>query len=160
MYTFTRVWRLFQKLPTLLAFVSIYVCNAQCKLEIPIVLRYLTRRHLHPWLTSLNWKYRKIDKWYTNKIVVNCCQKNCQTNEISTKSTFHPFLMIRTIRIVLKTWKKCNASTLLYAPTCDLPPITGSEFHYLNGVIHEAIIRFNAHLAQSKCNNVINTWIS
>ena len=89
------------KVTTLLAFVSICVYNAQCKLEIPTVLHgawsvgILIRRHLHPWLTSLNWKYRKIDKWYTNKIVVNCCQINCQTDETSTRSTFHPFLMIR-----------------------------------------------------------------
>ena len=93
------------KVITLLAFVSIpvsiCVCNAQCKLEIPIVLHgtwsvgLLIRSHLHPWLTSLNWKYRKIDKWYTNKIAVNCWQLNCQTDEISTRSTFHPFLMIR-----------------------------------------------------------------
>ena len=89
------------KVTTLVAFVSICVCNAQYKLEIPIVLHgtwsvgILIRRHLHPWLTSLNWKYRKIDKWYSYKIVVNCCQINCQTDEISTRSTF-------TIRIVWK----------------------------------------------------------
>ena len=89
------------KVKPLLSFVSICVCNAKCKLEIPIVLHgtwsvgLLIRSHLHPWLTSLNWKYRKIDKWYTNKIAVNCCQINCQTDEISTRSTFHPFLMIR-----------------------------------------------------------------
>ena len=89
------------KVKPLLAFVSICVCNAQCKLEIPIVLHgtwsvgLLIRSHLHPWLTSLNWKYRKIDKWYTNRITVNCCQINCQADNISTRSTFHPFLMIR-----------------------------------------------------------------
>ena len=69
------------------AFVSICVCNAQCKLKIPIILQgtwsvgILIHRYLHPWLTSLNWKYRKIDKWYTNKIAVNCCQINCQTDQ-------------------------------------------------------------------------------
>ena len=71
----------FSKVKTLLAFVSICVCNAQCKLEIPIVLHgtwsvgLLIRSHLHPWLTSLNWKYRKINKWYTNKIAVNSPEK-------------------------------------------------------------------------------------
>ena len=104
--------------------------RVQCtvKLEIPIVLHgtwsvgILIRSHLHPWLTSLNWKYRKINKWYTNKTVVNCCQINCQTDEISTRSTFHPFLMIRS-DLFWKHEKNCNASTLLYAPTGDLLPV-------------------------------------
>ena len=84
------------KVKTLLAFVSICVCNVQCKLEIPIVLHgtwsvgIMIRRHLHPWLPSLNWKYRKIDKWYTNKIVVNCCQINCQQMKYQPGQHFIP----------------------------------------------------------------------
>ena len=63
-----------------------WVCNAQCKLEIPIVLHgtwsvgLLIRSRLHPWPTSLSCKYRKVDKWYTNKIAVNGCQIKCQTD--------------------------------------------------------------------------------
>ena len=113
--------------------------NAQCKLEIPIILHgtwsvgILIRNHgdvcllllaLYWWyrmtdelslkITLLNWKYRKIDKWYTNKIVVNCCQINCQTDEISTRSTFLS-LLNDTIRIVLKRLHP------FICPTDDLP---------------------------------------
>ena len=35
------------------------------------------------------------DTLCTNETVVNCCHINCQTDEISTRSTLHPFCMIR-----------------------------------------------------------------
>ena len=98
------------KVKTLLAFVSICVCNAQCKSESPIVLHgtwsvgILIRRHLHP---DLNCRQLLSDK----------LPNRWNINQVNISSLFND-----TIRIVLKTWKNCNASTLLNAPTGDLPP--------------------------------------
>ena len=116
------------KVKTLSAFVSICVCNAQCKLEIPIVLHgaWSVGTFTPDLYTSLNWKYRKIDKWYTNEIVVNCCQINHQTDEISTRSALHPSFMIRK-ELFWKHEKNCDASTLLYTPTGDFPSVLNSS---------------------------------
>ena len=120
-----------------LAFGSICVYNAQCKFKIPLVLHgiYLIRRHLHPWLNPSNRKHRK---GYTNETVVNWCQINHQTDQITTRSTFYPFLLIQYELF----WKHDNASTLLHIPTHDLPSITiaaGYQYRILSALTHPCL---------------------
>ena len=89
---------------TVLAFVSICVCNAQCKLEIPIVLHgkwkigTLISRNLHSWLNSLNWNYRKINKWYTNETVTPppFCMSQLMTSD----------LLVYSVLTILGYWDK------------------------------------------------------
>ena len=97
---------------------TVYIRNP-CSFTRYLLRRTLRHRNLLPWLNSLNWKHCTIDKWYTNETHINCCQMNYQTNEISTRSTLHPYLMIQQ-KMFWKHEKNCNASTFLYTPNGDL----------------------------------------